>query len=226
MPNDIRTQAIVLRRTNYGETDRILNFITPEGKFSALAKGVRKEKSRLAGGIELFSVADIVIHQGRSNLSTLTSAKMLKFYSNILADLTCLEFASECLRKIERISEHTDSPEYFNLLNQSLAALDQKININLVKTWFTLNLAHVSGEEINLLTDTEGNALSPERKYLWDHAESALRPDDIYGRIGAPEIKLARVMIGNKITTIARISNAAELTIALDPIARAFDIFR
>lgn len=68
MPSDLRTRAIVLRRTNYGESDRILNLLTPEGKVAVLAKGVRKEKSRLAGGIELFSISDVVIHQGRSNL--------------------------------------------------------------------------------------------------------------------------------------------------------------
>ncbi len=44
MPSDLRTRAIVLRRTNYGESDRILNLLTPEGKVAVLAKGVRKEK--------------------------------------------------------------------------------------------------------------------------------------------------------------------------------------
>ena len=62
MSSDLRTQAIILRRTNYGESDRILTLLTPEGKFSVLARGARKEKSRLAGGIELFSVSDVTIH--------------------------------------------------------------------------------------------------------------------------------------------------------------------
>ena len=59
MPSDLRTHAIVLRRTNYGESDRILSLLTPEGKIAVLARGVRKEKSRLAGGIELFSTDDV-----------------------------------------------------------------------------------------------------------------------------------------------------------------------
>ena len=51
IPNrDLSTKAIVLKRTNYDEADRILNLLTPEGKMSALARSVRKEKSRLAGG--------------------------------------------------------------------------------------------------------------------------------------------------------------------------------
>ena len=45
---DLRTKAIVLRRTDYGEADRILNLITPQGKIAVIAKGVRKEKSKLS----------------------------------------------------------------------------------------------------------------------------------------------------------------------------------
>ena len=45
---DIKTMGYVLKRTNYAEADRILNLITPQGKISAIAKGVRKEKSKLA----------------------------------------------------------------------------------------------------------------------------------------------------------------------------------
>ena len=58
---DLRTKAIVLRRTDYGEADRILQLLTPSGKRSVIARGVRKEKSKLAGGIELFSVRGGVI---------------------------------------------------------------------------------------------------------------------------------------------------------------------
>ena len=47
-----RTKAIVLRRTNYGEADRILTLLTPLGQRSAIARGVRREKSRLAGGTQ------------------------------------------------------------------------------------------------------------------------------------------------------------------------------
>ena len=61
-----RTQAIVLRRTNYGEADRVLQILTPDGKFSVMARGARREKSRLNGGIELFSISEVVIGEGKS----------------------------------------------------------------------------------------------------------------------------------------------------------------
>ena len=58
--NRISTRSIILTRINYAEADRIITFLTPSnGKVRAIAKGVRKAKSKLAGGIELFSISDI-----------------------------------------------------------------------------------------------------------------------------------------------------------------------
>ena len=74
-----RTQAIVLRRTNFGEADRILTLLTPLGQRGAMARGVRREKSKLAGGIELFGVSDVVLQQGKGDLATLTSARLIHF---------------------------------------------------------------------------------------------------------------------------------------------------
>ena len=82
----ISTRAIVLRRTNYGEADRILHLLTPEGRRSVMARGVRKEKSKLAGGIELFAVTDVVLGEGRGELGILTSARLVHFYRHIIED--------------------------------------------------------------------------------------------------------------------------------------------
>lgn len=221
MPNDFRTQAIILRRTNYGETDRILNILTPEGKVSVLAKGARREKSKLAGGIELFSVADIVVHQGRGNLGTLTSARMLRFYGNILSDLTRLELASEILRKAEKLSEQIDNPDYFNIVNQALNGLHCHLCLELVKTWFTFNLAQASGEEINLITDINGEELQPNVRYFWDGVEGALRSDS-RGFIGSREIKLARLIMQKSLSAVARIDQVNDIISPLSSIARNF----
>ena len=59
-----KTLAIVLRRTDFGEADRIVNLLTPSGKVSAMARGVRKPKSKLAGGIEVFALNEVVLIEG------------------------------------------------------------------------------------------------------------------------------------------------------------------
>ena len=71
-----RLKAIVLRRTNYAEADRVLQLLTPKGRRSVIAKGVRRERSKLAGGIELLAICDVVIRSGRGDLGLLTSARL------------------------------------------------------------------------------------------------------------------------------------------------------
>lgn len=210
MPSDIRTHALVLRRTNYGESDRILNLITPVGKIAVLARSVRKEKSRLAGAVELFTVSDVVIHEGRGKLATLTGAKMLRFYGKILADLTTLELASSFLKRIERAAEQTDNPEFFEILDQALAGLDGGILPAIVSVWFDFNFVRATGEEINLLYDTNGEKLATSQQYTWDDIEQALSPDP-QGAIGVNEIKMARLILSAKLKIVASVDKVEEI---------------
>lgn len=217
MSNDIRTKAIVLRRTNYGESDRILTLLTENGVVSVLARGVRKEKSKLAGGIEMFCLSDINYHEGKNNkLGVLTGAKIIEAYQKIIIDLPSLELASSFLKAIYRHSDATNGPEFFNLLEQALVALNSGQNHNMIEAWFWLNFAKTSGEEVNLFRDVEGNKLEPTKTYVWDAIENSLRPQ-IGGNIGPNEIKIMRLMVSSELDVISRIKDAENkwLSIAL-----------
>ena len=218
---DLRTQGIILKRTNYGEADRILNIITPQGKIAAIAKAARKEKSKLAGGIEMFSLVDLNLHFGKSDFAIVTSARMQKNYSNIIKDLALMETAGNFIKQINQISENSDSPEYFNILNQSLAAINAGINLELIKTWFYFNVARASGEEINLYRDINNHKLSENEKYSWDFMEKSLAPNPS-GDISANEIKVMRLILTNKITTLSLIKNIDEIVPSIFPIAKSF----
>ncbi|MBR3204087.1 DNA repair protein RecO [Candidatus Saccharibacteria bacterium] len=210
MSKDIRTQAIVLRRTNFGEADRVITFLTKQGIISAIAKGVRKEKSKLAGSVELFCVSDITIHEGLNNrLCILTSARMLEHYENIVYRLPELELASQIMKKISSVAETSSGPEYFNLLKQVLAALNAGVNPELVETWFWFNFAKVNGEQINLIKDVDGKKLDPFLCYVWDSTESALRKQ-IGGNVSAEEIKLMRLMLSSDLKTVSHVNNIAQ----------------
>ncbi len=207
--NDIRTKAIVLRRTNFGEADRVINFLTQQGVIAAIAKGVRKEKSKLAGAVELFTVSDITLHKGLNNkLCVLTSAKMLEHYDQIVYKLPELELAGRLMKKLARFAETSTGPEYFDLLHQILAALDAGVNPELVETWFWFNLAKTNGEQINLIKDTDGHDLDSFKTYVWDSTESALR-EQLGGNVGAEEIKLMRLMLSNTLKTTSRVKDIA-----------------
>ena len=143
----IVTTGIVLARTNYGEADRILTLITPEyGKLSLMAKGVRRIKSKLAGGIELFSVSDITFIRGRSDLGTLISARLIKHYRTIVKDIGRTMLGYDLIKLLNKATEDEPESEYFTLLEQAFEALDDPtIDQNLIRLWFTMQLLRLGG---------------------------------------------------------------------------------
>lgn len=203
---DVKTLAYVLRRTNFGEADRILNLITPEGKVSALAKGVRKEKSKLAGGVEMFSLTELNLHFGKSELATVTSAKMLAYYAHILTDFERMELAAMILKKISLAAENSDAPEYFKIVDSCLKGLDTGMSSSLVESWFLMNLAKTIGEEINLYRDVSGEKLKAGERYSFAVMDNALMLNST-GKYGEDEIKIMRLMLVAELPTISRIKN-------------------
>jgi len=206
---DVKTLAYVLRRTNFGEADRILNLITPEGKVSAIAKGVRKEKSKLAGGVEMFSLSELNLHFGKSDMATVTSAKMLKYYNNILANFERMETAAMILKKISLAAESSDAPEYFSLTDSSLKGLNDGMDLRLVESWFLLNLAKILGEEINLYRDVNGEKLEAKERYSFVALENAFLKSNA-GEYGEDEIKIMRLMLVSELEMVARVKNIEE----------------
>ena len=221
MPKDLKTKAYVLRRTNYGEADRIINLITPVGKISAMAKGVRKPKSKLAGGIEMFSLVQVNLHFGKSDMAVLTGTKMISFYGEILKDLGRMELASEILKKVSKASDSVDSPELFEIVDQSLSSLNVGFDINLVEAWFLLNLARVMGEEINLYRDADGNKLDANLKYSWNSYETVFYVDE-KGEIDANVIKILRLLVSSKLDVVVRIKDIGAYFSLILEIAKAF----
>ena len=75
MPGSLKTEAIVLRSIRYGEADRILHLYTPRhGRIGAIARGARRARSRFGARLEPFFRLRVVLHEGRGDLYTVTSA--------------------------------------------------------------------------------------------------------------------------------------------------------
>lgn len=200
-----RTHAIVLRRTNYGEADRILRLITPLGQRSVMARGVRREKSKLAGGIELFAISDVVINQGKGELGILTSAQLVQFYRHILEDYDRLQFGYEAINYVAKASEMVDEPEWYDVLSEVYMALDTTtIPLQLVQAWFYVHYAELTGYEINLSNDVYGAVLDETKTYMYDASEKGFRPAE-QGDITADHIKFLRIIAAKPIATIVQI---------------------
>ena len=207
---DVKTMGYVLRRTNYAEADRILNLITPQGKISAIAKGVRKEKSKLAGGIEMFTLSNYNIHLGRGEFGVITSVKMQKYHGNIIKNFTKMELAAMMLKKISRTAENSDNSEYFEIIDQSLASLDAGDDDELTESWFLMRLGKAAGEEINLYRDADGEKLNPELRYFWNIGENSFALHD-NGDFGANEIKMLRLLLTTDLNVAKRVKTTPEM---------------
>lgn len=206
-----RTQAIVLRRTNYGEADRILQLLTPTGRQSVMARGVRKEKSKLAGGIELFAISDVVIGEGKGSLGVVTSAKLVQFYRHILEDYDRLQFGYLAIKLVTRASETVDEPEWFDLLSEILMGLDVlTIPLPLIESWFYGRYAALLGHELNLELDIEGQKLQADQMYRYDSAEQGLRAVN-NGEISGEHIKLLRLIATRPLKVLVQIGGIGSL---------------
>ena len=207
-----RTEAIILRRTNYGEADRILNLMTPEhGKLSAIAKGVRKPKSKLAGGLELFATSDVTLLQGKSDMFTVSSARLVKFYGDILKDYDRMQLAYELVRLIARAAETVSEPEFYYLLRDSFVYLnEQTVDYRVVELWFRLRFASSLGVGLNLAATSTGERLSPEERYNFDFGDMAFMPHPS-GRFGAAHIKLLRLAQAKDPSVLRQVSGLDEV---------------
>ncbi len=122
----VKTEAIVLRSIRYGEADRILHLYSRErGRVGAIAKGARKPRSRFGGRLEPFFRLDFVLHEGRSELLTVTAASTVDGYPRLRSSGPALSAGARACDAVLRLldSAEPNLPAY-NLLCRYLALLD------------------------------------------------------------------------------------------------------
>ncbi len=189
------TVGIVLARVDYGEADRIITFLTPEaGKLRLMAKGVRRIKSKLAGGVELFSVTNLTYVKGRGDIGTLVSARLVTHCGKIVQDINRTMLGYEFIKKLNKATEDELEADYFHVLEQSFNALnDSTISMELTNLWFTAQLLRLGGYQPNLQTEPDGTRLTVEKQYEFSFDDSAFvaRPDAPYD---ASAIKFLRLI--------------------------------
>ncbi len=141
-----RTEAVVLRRHDLGETDRILTLYTRDyGKIKVVAKGVRKPGNRKAGHVELFMRSDVLIARGRS-LDVLTQAQMLDAFLPLRQDLVGTTYATHFIELIDAFTEEGDENKpLYDLLIAGLAWLSQAEDYRLFARYYELRLLDLVG---------------------------------------------------------------------------------
>lgn len=120
-----RVSALVVRQRGLGEADRIVVLLTPErGKISAVAKGARRARSKLASGTQLFCHARMQLAAGRS-LEVVTQAQAIHMFYHLREDLARFTHACYASELVDALTEerHPDSA-VFQLLLDTLRGLD------------------------------------------------------------------------------------------------------
>jgi DNA repair protein RecO (recombination protein O) len=165
-----RTEAIILKRIDFGEADRILTLYTPDrGKVRAIAKGVRRIASRKSGHVELFTHAGLLLAEGR-NLDIVTQAETVRPYRRIREDLIRTTYAYHMAELVDRfVEEGIEQPATFELLRDGLSALAEAEDPALVARFFEIRLLGHMGYRPQLFAcvrceaelDADGNTFSP-----------------------------------------------------------------
>jgi DNA repair protein RecO (recombination protein O) len=219
-----KTSAIILRRTNFGEADRILSLLTPEGKISAIARGVRKQKSKLAGGVEIFALNEVVLIEGKSDIQTISSARMKTFFGNILKDLDRTEFTYFMLKDISRKAENIGSGEFFDITSIALSSLNEEsIFLQIIESWYFIRVAEILGEGINLNYDQAGRKLSADKTYNFDFYEKVFMEDE-NGEFNDKHIKYLRLLSSSTPKIITKIVGVKDINKQVSEIIRSVEV--
>ena len=117
-------EAVILRKVDYGEADRIMTIFTLErGKISAIAKSVRKSKSRMSGQLDVFAHGHMMLAEGRS-MDVVTSFQRLTDDSLLATDLHRSAAAALVVEVADKVlEERHPQPDLFSLVRDGLARL-------------------------------------------------------------------------------------------------------
>src|SRR5919206_489073 len=128
MPGPVKTQAVVLRSIRYGEADRIVHLYTPlRGRVGAIAKGARRARSRFGGRLEPFFRLELILHEGRSELLTVTAAETITGHPRLRTDARAIDAAARACDAVARLFDTDEAhPAVYNLLCHELALLDAR----------------------------------------------------------------------------------------------------
>jgi DNA repair protein RecO (recombination protein O) len=163
-----RIDAVILRRADFGEADRLLTVFTPErGKLRVLAKGVRKTTSRKAGHVELFMLTDMLVAQGRT-WDIISQAEIIEPYRDLRESLDKTGHAYYLAELVDRFTEeHDANAPLFQLLTLALAHISHSDDPFVALRYFELHLLSLTGFQPQLhFCVACGEALEPVTNFF------------------------------------------------------------
>ena len=188
-----RVDAVVLRHSDWGEADRLLSLFTLEmGKVRAVAKGVRKPRSRKAGHLEPFTHASLLLARGREIL-IVTQADTLEPYTQLRDNLLLTTYASYVVELLDRFTyEEGENRSLYRLLVDALARLCRESNPEQVVRFYEMRLLDLVGYRPQLYQCTScGEEIQPQDQYFSAETGGAVCPNCSSKTVGVRPISMA-----------------------------------
>jgi DNA repair protein RecO (recombination protein O) len=219
-----KTTGIVIGRHNFGEADRIMVMLTPDrGVIRAVAKGVRRIKSRMAGHLELFCESELMLVEGR-NLDVVTSAR-LKSHPEVSNDYDKMRLAYLFAEMTNRLAGDGEQPGLFELVNEALIEV-QKAPDALLELWFKLRLLDVLGYRPELNACMVCGTSDPAKQYRFNIELGGIVDEGCTTTANHPitleQIKFWRILLDSPLVTVRRINGANDLAAATLPLCNLF----
>lgn len=182
--------ALVLRRTNYGEADRVVTLLCQEyGIQDVFAKGARSQKSRLAAGVELLTISEVSFIDGKSGLKTLTGARLTHHFADVAKDYERVQLVFEVLQAVSKLTDNDSGQEYFETIKVFYESLeDQTLSTSIISVWIRLRLLNIAGSLPEFVVDVNDAEI-----FNFDYDTQRFTAHS-QGQFGVNDIKLLRLL--------------------------------
>jgi len=228
-PRSYQTEAIIIKKIKLGEADRILTLYTPHlGKLRAVAKGIRRPRSKLAGHLELLTHSQVTLARGR-NIDTIIGSQTINSFLPLKSDLNLTSCALYAIELTEQFTpDDVEDYPLFQLLLETLHHLSQGGNNELTLRYFEMRLLNEVGYRPQLQQCVSCHAtLEPVINSFSPSAGGMLCPNCCQNQLLAHPIsvnalKVLRLLQSSDYDTVSRLKLNRELSGELEGITRDY----
>ena len=228
-PRTYQTEAVVIKKTKLGEADRILTLYTPHlGKTQAVAKGVRRPRSKLAGHLELLTHSQVSLARGR-NLDTVIGSQTINSFLPLKSELMLSSYALYVTELVNQFTaDHIGNYPLFQLLVETMHRLCQGSDNELILRYFELHLLNEVGYRPQLQQCVSCRSLLKQTTNSFcPSVGGMLCPDCSQNQpltypVSVNALKVLRLLQDNDYNTASRLSINSELSHELERVMRGY----
>ena len=228
-PRSYQTEAVIIKKIKLGEADRILTLYTPHlGKLRAVAKGVRRPRSKLAGHLELLTHSLVSLARGR-NLDTITGSQTINSFLPLKSNLQLMSYALYATELTDQFTaDCIENYPLFQLLLETMECLCQGSNKELALRYFELHLLNAVGYRPQLQQCVSCHTtLKPTTNSFCPSAGGILCPNCSQSQpltfpLPVNAQKVLQLLQNSDYTTVSRLKLSPELSHQLEGVMRGY----